>query len=94
MTARWDSSPTADQQLCDVGARERGMTWRVDTPTLAWDSLRTGWNSKSAAPTQRLADTTAWKHRRECPNMTTRKDSSPTADQWPSDVGVRERGVT
>ena len=39
MTARWDSSPTADQQLCDVGAHERGVTWQVNAPTLAQDLL-------------------------------------------------------
>ena len=60
--------------------------WQANVPT--------GQNSKSVAPNQRLADAAAQKHRRECPNMTTRKDSSPTADQWPSDVGAHERGVT
>ena len=34
-TARWDSNPTADQQACDVGAQERGVTWQANAPTLA-----------------------------------------------------------
>ena len=93
MTARWDSSLTADQRPCDVGARERGVTWRVNAPTLTQDSLRTCRNSTSAAPTQQLADITAWKHRQEYPNMTARWDSSPTADQQPCDVEARERGM-
>ena len=57
-------------------------------------SLRTGQNSNSAIPTQRLINAAAQEHKREYTSTTARQDSDPTADQQVCDVGTQERGMT